>query len=145
MGTGPFVLTRHALPGGGSADGVLVGGNIAVLAASSGTSHLRPALGGIALLEEVGEQPYRVDRALTQLVRSGWFDGVRGIALGSFTSCGDPVLLRALLDDRLGALGVPVLHDLPVGHAPANLPVPLGVKARLDVDAGTLTVAHALR
>ena len=40
----------------------------------------------------------RLDRALTQLVRSGWLDGVRGIAVGEFTDCGDPRQVRAVLD-----------------------------------------------
>ena len=116
-----------------------------MLASGVGTSLVRPAVDGVALLEDVGEQPYRLDRALTQLLRSGWFDQVRGVALGSFTACGDPDLVRTLLLERLGPLGVPVVHDLPVGHAPDDLPVPLGVRARLDAAAGTLDLDRGLR
>ena len=36
----------------------------------------------IAVLEDVGEETYRLDRLLTQLLRSGWFDRVRGIVVG---------------------------------------------------------------
>lgn len=131
--------------GPGLAEGVLVGGNLTLLASSVGTPGQHPATGAIVLLEDVGERPYRIDRALTQLVRSGWFEGVRGVALGSFTACGDPGEVRAVLADRLAPLGVPVVHDLPVGHGPTNLPVPLGVPARLDARAGTLTVDRFLR
>jgi muramoyltetrapeptide carboxypeptidase len=132
-------------PGTGVAEGVLVGGNLTVLASSSGTSLVHPASNGIALLEDVGERPYRLDRSVTQLLRSGWLDGVRGVALGSFTACGDPEEVRTLLLERLGTLGVPLVHDLPVGHAPDDLPVPLGVRARLDAGAGTLVLDRGVR
>jgi muramoyltetrapeptide carboxypeptidase len=128
---------------GGAADGVLVGGNLAVLAADAGTATSRPARGGIAVLEDQLEPPYRVDRLLTQLLRAGWFDGVRAVALGAWTQCGPAELLDAVLTDRLAPLGVPVLAGLPVGHIPGNRTVPLGVPARLDADAGTLTLREA--
>ena len=145
MDGGPVELVGTPDPRGGRVEGVLVGGNLTLLASSSGTSLVHPATGGIALLEDVGERPYRLDRALTQLIRSGWFQGVRGVALGAFTSCGETEEVRALFEERLGPLGVPVIHDLPVGHVPTNLPVPLGVPARLDAAAGTLTVPRSLR
>jgi muramoyltetrapeptide carboxypeptidase len=142
---GPLELGGTPHPAGGTAEGVLVGGNLTLLASSVGTALVHPAAGGVALLEDVGERPYRLDRSLTQLVRSGWFEGVRAVALGRFTACGDPEEVRALLEERLGPLGVPVVHDLPVGHAPTNLPVPLGVRARLDAATGTLSVDRFLR
>jgi muramoyltetrapeptide carboxypeptidase len=129
---------------GGSVEGVLVGGNLTMLASSAGSRVVHPAEGGIALLEDVGERPYRLDRALTQLLRSGWFDGVRGVACGGFTACGDAEEVRAVLDERLGRLGVPVVHGLPVGHAQMNLPLPLGIRARLDAGSGTLSVGRSL-
>jgi muramoyltetrapeptide carboxypeptidase len=128
----------------GAVDGVLVGGNLTMLASSVGSRVVYPADGGIALLEDIGEEPYRIDRSLTQLLRSGWFDGVRGVACGGFTSCGDPDEVRAVLDERLGRLGVPVVHDLPVGHERTNLPVPLGIRAHLDASTGTLSVGRSL-
>ncbi len=124
----------------GNAEGVLVGGNLAVLASGAGTRGRAGANGGIAVLEEIGEEPYRIDRLLTQLLRSGWFDGVRGIVLGQFTDCGEPEAIDALLAARLVPLRVPVLSRAPFGHERPNLPVPLGVPARLDGAAGTLTL-----
>jgi muramoyltetrapeptide carboxypeptidase len=145
MEGGPVALTGRPGPNVGVAEGVLVGGNLTVLASSAGTALVRPAVDGIALLEDVAEQPYRLDRAVTQLLRSGWLDQARGVALGSFTACGDPQQVRSLLLERLGPLGVPIVHDLPVGHAPGDLPVPLGVRARLDSAAGTLELGRGLR
>ncbi len=125
----------------GRAAGVTLGGCASLLAADLGTPHARrSARGGLLLLEDVGEEPYRLDRILTQLLRSGWFDGVAGIALGSWEECGPYEEVRALLADRLGGLGVPVVEGMGFGHDPAAPTVPLGVPAVLDADAGTLTV-----
>jgi muramoyltetrapeptide carboxypeptidase len=124
----------------GRADGVLVGGNVALLAAGTGTSTYLPAAGSIAVLEDVDEEPYRLDRMVTHLLRSGWFEGVRGIALGRFTRCGEQAEVRALLEERLTPLGVPMLWGVPVGHEDPNLAFPLGLPAVLDADAGTLAV-----
>lgn len=123
---------------GGVATGILIGGNLAVLAADVGTPFSRPAGGGIAVIEDVGEEPYRVDRLLTQLVRAGWFSGVAGVVLGSFTDCGDEVELETVLEHRLRPLGVPLVRGFDFGHSPSSATVPLGVEATLDADAGTL-------
>jgi len=137
-GAGSHLRGRGVVPG--VAEGTLVGGNLTVLASALGTPFSRPAAGGIAVLEDVDEQPFRLDRVVTQLLRSGWFDGVRGVALGQFTRCGDPELVSLLLRRRLEPLGVPLVEGLSVGHVPSNLPVALGVPARLDGSAGTLAV-----
>jgi len=142
---GPVELVGRPDPQGGTATGVLVGGNLTVLAATCGTPTTQPAVGGIALLEDVGEEPYRLDRSVTQLLRSGWFEGVHGVALGAFTRCGDPVQVEAALRERLSTLGVPVVSGLPVGHEPANHPVLLGVRATVDGSAGTLHLDTTLR
>lgn len=124
---------------GGRASGVTVGGNLAMLTSSLGTPTSRPARGGLLLLEDVGEDDYRVDRMLTQLRRSGYLAGVAGIVAGSWLDCpgAEPVLT-----ERLGDLGVPLLLGADVGHAGPNLTFPLGVEATLDADAGTVTLAE---
>ncbi|MDI6102432.1 LD-carboxypeptidase [Actinoplanes sp. NEAU-A12] len=128
--------------GTGRADGILLGGNLTLLAASAGTPHRPDTTGAILLIEEVGEAAYRVDRSIVQLRRAGWFDGLAGVAVGRFTRCpgADQVLA-----EHLGALGVPVLGGLPIGHGGEQTAVPLGVAARLDAGAGTLTVQPAAR
>lgn len=121
----------------GTARGVTVGGNTALLAAEIGGPRWAPPVdGAIALLEDIGEEPYRLDRILTQLLRAGWFAPVSGIVLGSWTDCGD---VSGVLADRLGSLGVPVLGDFGFGHCPGQWTLPLGVQAVLDASAGTLT------
>jgi muramoyltetrapeptide carboxypeptidase len=126
----------------GVARGTTVGGNACLLADALGarTAPPHPADGSIALLEDVGEEPYRLDRILTRLLRAGWFDGVRGIALGSWDGCGEPSEVAEVLVDRLGGLGVPILGELGFGHCADQFTVPLGVDVELDADARTLTV-----
>ncbi|MCZ9347507.1 LD-carboxypeptidase, partial [Streptomyces sp. TRM76130] len=92
----------------GRARGVTLGGCLSLLAAELGTPHARPgARGGLLCLEDVGEEAYRLDRCLTQLLRAGWLDGVHGVLLGSWAGCAPQDQVRALLLDRLGGLGVP--------------------------------------
>ncbi|MEU2338936.1 LD-carboxypeptidase [Streptomyces sp. NPDC006654] len=131
----------------GRARGVTVGGCLRLLATGLGTPGTHPgARGGLLLLEDVGEQPYSLDRSLTQLLRSGWLDGVAGVLLGSWDRCGPYERVRAMLADRLGGLGVPVAEEFGFGHCADALTVPLGVTAELDADAGTLTLTEpALR
>lgn len=123
---------------GGAAEGPLIGGNLALLAAMAGTPAALRTRGRILFVEDVGETAYRLDRAWTQLVLSGALDGVAGIAFGRFTDCGDGV--PDLLAELTAPLGVPVLADLPFGHEPDNWTLPMGVHARLDTAAGTVSL-----
>ncbi|MGW3662205.1 S66 peptidase family protein [Streptomyces sp. NPDC005141] len=125
----------------GKARGVTLGGCASLLAADLGTPHARTsARGGLLLIEDIGEEAYRLDRILTQLLRAGWLDGVAGIALGSWVDCGPYEGLRAVFADRLGGLGVPVVEHFGFGHAEGALTMPFGLRAELDADAGTLTL-----
>jgi muramoyltetrapeptide carboxypeptidase len=138
----------------GEATGITAGGNLSMLAANLGTPDGRQrgsitggadgaaAVGGFAgcivLMEDVNEECYRLDRMLTQLLRSGALDGVAGIVLGTWVGCGPPDRVRQVMADRLGGLGVPVGWGFGFGHAAPQPTVPLGVPAQLDPAAGTL-------
>lgn len=125
----------------GRARGVTLGGCVSLLAADLGTPHARAsARGGLLLIEDIGEEAYRLDRILTQLLRAGWLDRVAGIALGSWVDCGPYEGLRTVFADRLGGLGVPVVEHFGFGHCEGALTVAFGVDAELDADAGTLTL-----
>lgn len=125
----------------GRARGVTLGGCLCLLAADMGTPHARTsARGGLLCLEDVGEETYRLDRYLTQLLRAGLFDGVRGVLLGSWQECEPYERVRALLVDRLGGLGVPVVEEFGFGHCEGALTIPFGAGAELDAEAGTLTL-----
>jgi muramoyltetrapeptide carboxypeptidase len=151
MSTSDIVVTADPAEGTfavrvpGRATGTLLGGDLCLLASSIGTCDFPPFDGAILLLEEVAEPPYKVDRMLTQLRRTGLLHGLAGVALGQFTECADgwPVSIVEVLAERLGDLGVPVLGGLPIGHGQRTVPV--GVPATLDVAAGTLTSTPAAR
>src|SRR5262249_44636559 len=88
-------------------------------------------------LEDTDEAPYRVDRMLTQLALSGFFDGVAGVILGDFSGSTPPPGSEAtglawVLHDRLGKLKVPVADGFPFGHRPRSWTLPVGVRARLE-------------
>jgi muramoyltetrapeptide carboxypeptidase len=126
--------------------GALIGGNLCMIASTLGTPDMPDLRDAILLIEDVDEPPYKVDRMLTQLRRSGALDGIGGVAVGQFIRCSDgwATTIADVLQDRLGDLGVPVLGGLPVGHGRDQLSVPVGVPATLDVGAGTLTATAAV-
>lgn len=136
----------------GSAEGPLVGGNLALLAAVCGTRYQPDTRGAILFFEDVGELLYRIDRMLIQLRLSGLLDQVAGIAIGEFTEMLDPLQgaeagdqpsLPALLAEVLGPLGVPVVMGLPFGHGVQNWTLPLGIRARLDASRGSLEILES--
>ncbi len=122
---------------GGTAVGVTTGGCLSVLATSVATPSASTARGGLVLLEDLSEKAYRIDSYLTQLRRSGWFDGAAGVVLGSWADC-EPA--EPVVTDVLGDLGVPILGDFGFGHGADPITVPLGVLAELDADTGKLTL-----
>ena len=129
---------------GGRAAGWVTGGNLSLLASTLGSRTQLPSRdGAIAFVEDVTEEPYRIDGYLTSLLRAGWFDGVVAVALGQFTECGpkedkeNPAPAIEVCAERLGGLGVPILSGVPIGHGEPNRTLALGVRAELDADAGT--------
>lgn len=120
----------------GTARGVTYGGCVSLLAADSRHPRARTsAEGGLFVIEDTGEEPYRLDGILTRLLRIGALDGIAGVVCGSWEACGPYEGVRAVLADRLGGLGVPVVEELGFGHGPTALTVPLGVPAVLDAPA----------
>jgi muramoyltetrapeptide carboxypeptidase len=122
----------------GIAEGPLRGGNLALLAAGVGTPTYAPPT-GVVVMEDISEDAYRVDRLLTQLLRSGWFAGVTGLVIGDFSGADDSGLVNTVMHDRLEPLGLPMVEGAAIGHEDVNLAVPLGLPVQLDATAGTLT------
>lgn len=137
-------------PASWSAEGLLWGGNLAMISSLVGTSWLEPHKfeGGILYLEDVGESAYRVERMLLQLLDSGILQRQRAVLLGSFTGAdraaafeGDFTLERALryVRSRLGG-AVPVLTNFPIGHEQTRRAVPFGVIAKLELRGASASV-----
>jgi muramoyltetrapeptide carboxypeptidase len=122
----------------GQATAPMVGGNLTLLHACAAADRLLLPQACILLLEDVSEAPYRLDRALTSLRSAGVLGAVAGVVLGEFTSCDagrDGVTVAAVMRDRLGDVGVPVVAGAPVGHGRRNEPFVCGAPVTLTADA----------
>lgn len=129
----------------GVATGVLAGGNLTVLASLCGTPWQLDAAGAVVLVEDVGEAPYRLDRALTQLRQAGALTGAVGLAVGELVDCETPAsppgasaldVVAAHADE----LGLPAAAGLPLGHGRGQRTVPLGASATVDGSTGALLI-----
>ncbi len=129
----------------GKSTGRLTGGNLCLLAAMVGTKFSPEFKDKIVFIEDIGEQPYRIDRMLTQLLQGTDLSQAAGIALGVFNDCkvkGESPSLTLLetFKDRLGNLGIPVVYGIPFGHVSLNATLPLGLMACLDSAGNSLTL-----
>lgn len=130
----------------GCAEGVLVGGNLCLLATSIGTPYEVDTRNKILFIEEVGEYTYKVDRFLQQLKHSGKFDAVKGIIIGSFKECdperkGDASLLE-VFNDIIKPLDKPTVYDVECGHCFPTASLPLGANCKLDAVNGRIVFAR---
>jgi muramoyltetrapeptide carboxypeptidase len=135
MGTETYV--------GGTAEGTLLGGNLSVFTRLLGTPFMPELDGAVLMFEDLGEQPYRLDRMWTHLELAGVFRKVKGIALGQFLRC-EPrdggFTAAEVLRELAAATGLPCAAGFPIGHGDdVNEPVPLGARVRLEADAKRLT------
>lgn len=125
---------------GGTAEGLTAGGNLSLLTGSVGTSTTWTPPSGIILVEDEHEDPPRTDIMLTHLRRAGFFDRAAAVIAGTFTNSGNDAGLQAVLDDRLGDLGIPVITGANLGHGGHVQTWPIGVRAQLDADAVTVSL-----
>jgi len=122
----------------GTAEGILAGGCLSLVAASIGTPYEIQTEGKILFLEDTGEQPYRIDRMITHLRLAGKLDSAAGLLLGQFSDCGATAVdysIGDVLRDVLSGLNIPILANFPAGHIRDNWALPLGARARIDANA----------
>jgi muramoyltetrapeptide carboxypeptidase len=133
----------------GRATAPLVGGCLWLLRETLATAWEVDLEGCILFFEDVHCPPYYVDGILTQLRNAGKLEGVAGIAIGEMYKCEaqqepDGWLRSRSMEDvfehHLAPLGVPIVHNLPLGHGEHLCTIPLGVTATVDADARTLTI-----
>jgi muramoyltetrapeptide carboxypeptidase len=120
----------------GSAEGILMGGNLTTLCHLISTPFEPDFSGAILFLEDIGEATYRIDRMVTQMRMAGIFSEIAGLVLGRFLDCGRTDLIHQIVDIALAGLDIPVLGGVPAGHGHPNRVLPMGVRAHLDTDAG---------
>ena len=138
-----MMSNRTTTVNSGTAQGVLVGGNLTVLTSLCGTPYFPDLKGKILMLEDVGENIYRIDRFLSQLQLAGHLEGVAGIVFGHCTEC-DPgggfgsFTLHEVFEHYFKPLGVPTYTGAQFGHIRDNHILPVGHVVELDADAATL-------
>ena len=134
---------------GGRASGPLVGGCLWLLRETLGTPWELDLDGAILFFEDVHAPPWHVDGMLTQLHNAGKLANVAGVVIGEMHDCEEsrqpePWLRSRSMEDvfehHLGPLGVPIVHNLPLGHGKHLWTMPLGVEATIDADARRVTI-----
>ncbi|HEY1609540.1 MAG TPA: muramoyltetrapeptide carboxypeptidase [Paraburkholderia sp.] len=128
-----------AQPQSVSASGTLWGGNLATLASLVGTPYMPPVQGGILFLEDVNEQPFRIERMIYQLQLAGILEQQQALVLGSFSGCkhfdsDNGYTLNEMIEHVRAVVGIPVLTGLPFGHVPDLVTLPVGAQAKLEAD-----------
>jgi muramoyltetrapeptide carboxypeptidase len=110
----------------------LWGGNLNVMCALVGTPYLPAVKGGVLFLEDVNEHPYRIERQLTQLLRSGIVDAQKAVLLGGFNRFklvpghDRGYSLKTVIDWFRSQTKTPVYTGLPFGHVPTKVLLPVG-------------------
>ncbi len=140
-----YVVPPHRFNKTGSAEGVLVGGNLTLFANMIGTASDVNTKNCILFLEDIGELLYSTDRLLQQLQRAGKLKYLAGIIFGGFTDMRDTERkfgrsIDQILNDIIADLEVPACFNFPISHGKENLPVKVGVKYRLNVTAKQVTL-----
>jgi muramoyltetrapeptide carboxypeptidase len=129
----------HKREGVWAQDAVLWGGNLSVLVSLLGTPYFPQIKGGVLFLEDISEQPYRIERMLTQLLHSGVLSQQKAVVLGQFTHYkltphDKGFKLQSVVYWLRSQIKTPVLTDLPFGHVQTKVCLPVGKKVSLVVE-----------
>jgi muramoyltetrapeptide carboxypeptidase len=133
----------------GKGKGRLVGGNLSIMVSLIGTEYDVDYSDKIIFIEEIGEEPYRIDRMLTQMIQNGKFENAAGVMMGIFSKCEvkdkDPSFtktfsLMEVLQDRLSKLKIPVVYGMSFGHVKDKFTIPFGALAELDANKQTFAL-----
>lgn len=114
---------------------MVIGGNLSVVVTSLGTPWQIQTQGKFLLLEDVNEEPYRIDRMLNHLFQAGLLSGITALLLGDFTQSDkqrSAEEMQAVLQTWIERLQVPTFK-IKLGHATVNYPIPFGLKAKLKL------------
>jgi muramoyltetrapeptide carboxypeptidase len=134
---------------GGACEGIMLGGNLTLVAGLLGTRFSPDYEGKILLLEDIDERTYRLDHMFTQLRLAGVFDRCEGVVLGDFTDCkveypNFGLTLEQIISDIIAPCGKPVLAGLRAGHCESAVSLPLGVRYRLDANNKKLIALESM-
>lgn len=124
----------------GKAQGKLIGGNLSLLQAMSGTDFQPCTDGAILFIEDTGDHISRYDRMFAHMKLAGWFNKISGVIIGQFTNTGDDedrpfgFSLEDIIKEHFEGLDIPIIMDAPFGHGDALPTMPIGSYAELEAD-----------
>ncbi len=133
----------------GIAEGRLLGGNLTVLTAIAGSSYFPDFTDSILFLEDIGEEPYRVDRMLSQLALTGALKNINGFIFGKCSDCearnpDKSLTLEQILDYYIRPLGIPAYQGALIGHIDEQFILPMGARVRMDASRGSFEVVEKI-
>ncbi|RAI91682.1 S66 peptidase family protein [Algoriphagus yeomjeoni] len=134
---------------GGTAEGKILGGNLTVLTAISGSPYYPDFKDAILFIEDVGEDPYKVDRMMSTLKLNGTLDQIKGFVFGQCSDC-EPgggygsLTLDQVLDDYILPLKIPAYSGAMIGHISKQFIIPVGANVQMDADKGTISLLDSV-
>ena len=131
----------------GTAEGRLLGGNLTVLTGIAGSRFYPDFTDSILFLEDIGEEPYRIDRMFSQLALSGALEHIKGFVFGRCSDCeaSDPrssLTLDEIVDHYIKPLGIPAYQGALIGHMDEQFILPVGARVCIDANKGSITVVE---
>jgi muramoyltetrapeptide carboxypeptidase len=129
----------------GTAEGLLVGGNLSLLAHLTGTASQPYYRGSLLFIEDVGEYLYNIDRMLLQLARAGVFGQINGLIVGGFTELKDTTIpmgetIPEIVERYTAPYNYPVVFDFPVSHTAKNVALTVGAMHQLKAGPQKVTL-----
>ncbi|MFZ4753025.1 MAG: S66 peptidase family protein [Chitinophagaceae bacterium] len=133
-----YQTASHPMNQNGRGEGVLIGGNLALLSDIAGSVSDPDTTGCILVIEDVGEYLYNIDRMMWQLKRAGKLDRLNGLLVGSFTESQDNEIPFGMneyeiVKEKVKDLPFPVCFGFPVGHQKENWALKMGSFCQLEV------------
>ncbi|MGL4847638.1 MAG: S66 peptidase family protein [Clostridium sp.] len=141
-----YDFSKNLIINNNDMSGKLAGGNLSIICSLMGTPYEINLNNTILLIEEINEDPYSVDRLLSQLLLSKTIHGCTGIILGHFTNCDSSSeytnTIVTLLLSKLKPLNIPIILNVPFGHDYPNLTFPIGVNAHFSKASKKLIISE---
>lgn len=141
-----YKIESHPLNRKGIAEGEIVGGNLSLLYALSGSDSDIDTKGKILFIEDLDEYLYHIDRMMMQLKRAGKLDNLAGLIVGGMTEMKDNLIpfgktAEQIIIDVIKEYNYPVCFNFPAGHIDRNLAIIMGRNVKLTVNGkNTLSI-----
>lgn len=129
----------------GTVEGKILGGNLTVLTALSGSIYYPDFQNSILFIEDVGEDPYRIDRMMSTLKLNGTLGKIKGFVFGQCSDCKPgsgygAFTVDQIMDQYIIPLNIPAYIGAMIGHISKQFIIPVGARVRLNADQGSITL-----